>query len=185
MGYFEYEALDTLHNEIRLLQILPGKETDEIRCTLFHKPLASNSYIALSYSWTDHYLFRAENLKETEKLFVNDRAFILIGKNLASYLRHARREDEQTGSLWVDAICINQNDIKERGVQVLGMREIYGLARNVVVWLGHEADDSASALQFIKRIGKSSHSDSDLRTQRDLAVPRESQFNWWEAKELA
>jgi hypothetical protein len=33
--------------------------------------------------------------------------------------------------LWVDSVCINQNDIRERGEQVLLMRKIYKNAQFV------------------------------------------------------
>jgi len=39
-------------------------------------------------------------------------------------------------TLWVDAICINQNDVVERGHQVRLMRDIFSRAKRVVVWLG-------------------------------------------------
>ncbi|TLD11702.1 hypothetical protein PspLS_11785 [Pyricularia sp. CBS 133598] len=38
--------------------------------------------------------------------------------------------------LWVDALCINQGDVQERGVQVAKMGSIYGSSRRVVVFLG-------------------------------------------------
>jgi len=33
-------------------------------------------------------------------------------------------EDERLG-IWIDAVCINQNDVEERNVQVKRMRDIY------------------------------------------------------------
>lgn len=51
---------------------------------------------------------------------------------------------------WVDAICINQNDIQERGHQVDMMRIIYPKARLVVTWLGPSTANSDSAFSFIK-----------------------------------
>lgn len=38
--------------------------------------------------------------------------------------------------LWVDAVCINQADLKERSPQVLLMSTIYSSARCVNIWLG-------------------------------------------------
>jgi hypothetical protein len=38
--------------------------------------------------------------------------------------------------LWVDAICINQDDIEERNRQVKLMAFIYSRALAVLVWLG-------------------------------------------------
>jgi len=38
-------------------------------------------------------------------------------------------------TLWVDAICINQDDTEERARQVRSMAQIYAKANRVVVWL--------------------------------------------------
>jgi hypothetical protein len=54
--------------------------------------------------------------------------------------------------LWIDAICINQNDLKERGQQVKRMASIYKMARRVVVWLGEEEDNSTMALRTLEML---------------------------------
>ena len=51
------------------------------------------------------------------------------------YFRHAARRRV----LWVDAMCINQNDPDEKSEQVPIMGEIYSRATKVYAWLG-EAD---------------------------------------------
>jgi Heterokaryon incompatibility protein (HET) len=38
--------------------------------------------------------------------------------------------------LWIDAICVNQDDMDERAAYVLRMRDIYHDAKAVIVWLG-------------------------------------------------
>lgn len=48
--------------------------------------------------------------------------------------------------LWIDAICINQSDIKEREEQVARMAHIYKRARRVVVWLGDTDEDHNGGL---------------------------------------
>ena len=40
--------------------------------------------------------------------------------------------------LWVDAVCINQSDIEERGHQVKLMRRIYKNATRVLIWIGED-----------------------------------------------
>jgi hypothetical protein len=47
--------------------------------------------------------------------------------------------------LWVDALCINQDDIDERNAQVAQMHFIYQAAAAVFVWLG-SGDSSSEAL---------------------------------------
>ena len=54
--------------------------------------------------------------------------------------------------LWIDQICINQEDLQERGKQVELMRYIYRRAINVVIWLGDEGGDSKLALGFIREM---------------------------------
>jgi hypothetical protein len=45
--------------------------------------------------------------------------------------------------VWVDALCINQQDEVERAKQILRMKDIYSTARDTVVWLGPDEDGIA------------------------------------------
>jgi hypothetical protein len=49
---------------------------------------------------------------------------------------------------------INQSDIEERNSQITLMRRIYRSARQVKIWLGTEADHSATAVEVIEGIGR-------------------------------
>jgi hypothetical protein len=73
-----------------------------------------------------------------------------VTTNLEAALRHLRYEDRGR-VLWVDALCINQRDVRERNSQVKKMRSIYTGAKKVVVWLGPE-DDAKVALNFCKEL---------------------------------
>ena len=55
--------------------------------------------------------------------------------------------------VWIDAICINQNDDIERGEQVQLMRKIYAQAEQVLVWLGEASGSSDIAMEFLE-VGK-------------------------------
>ncbi|KAF2793996.1 hypothetical protein K505DRAFT_325083 [Melanomma pulvis-pyrius CBS 109.77] len=58
-------------------------------------------------------------------------------------------ESHTSNSLfWIDALCINQNDVDERSNQVKGMREIYQNARSVRIWLGSEISSVADEEAF-------------------------------------
>lgn len=70
--------------------------------------------------------------------------YIPLQKTLSDFLR--RHFDTITGAyrplpLWVDAICINQDDEDERTSQILLMGEIYSIAHQVIVWLGDYEED--------------------------------------------
>lgn len=54
--------------------------------------------------------------------------------------------------LWIDALCINQEDHRERAEQVRKMFSIYSRAKNVCIWLGIGNVDSERALSLAKRI---------------------------------
>lgn len=60
-----------------------------------------------------------------------------ITPNLALALRQLRRPfKEGARILWVDAVCINQDDDAERSAQVMKMKDIYSKAKCVLIWLG-------------------------------------------------
>ena len=107
-------------------------------------------YEALSYTWG------ADENPQTAFIPSTDNSAPLstlsISQNLAGALRHLRHELEPR-ILWVDAVCINQNDIQERGTQVTRMTDIYRLASKVVVWLGPESEDSNLAISTLDLIG--------------------------------
>lgn len=66
---------------------------------------------------------------------------------------------------WIDAICINQNDLNERAQQVNMMYNIYHQAEEVVVWLGRHDESTHLAHTVIERLG-SEWSDEGLRLHR-------------------
>ncbi|KAG4430662.1 hypothetical protein IFR05_013859 [Cadophora sp. M221] len=65
-----------------------------------------------------------------------------------SHLRHST----EPRILWVDAVCINQEDLKEREEQVTQMRLVYSCARRVLAWLGEEYENSDAAMSLLENI---------------------------------
>ncbi|KAF7552217.1 hypothetical protein G7Z17_g4464 [Cylindrodendrum hubeiense] len=123
-----YGPLSSDNREFRLLSLLPGALADEIRCQLHIASLDdSPSYEALSYTWG--------SLDHEAPIYLNGRPWTVTA-NLESALRRLRRGDGAPRTLWVDALCINQNDIAERGQQVGIMMHVYASAYDVLVWLG-------------------------------------------------
>ena len=100
-------------------------------------------YAALSYVWGDP--------ADTKAIILNG-AVVRVQRNLEAVLRTLSSRAEFHGNyrLWVDAICINQNDMKEKSRQILKMRTVYGNASEVVAWLGEEVDDSSKAFDLLQ-----------------------------------
>ncbi|KAF4624621.1 hypothetical protein G7Y89_g13548 [Cudoniella acicularis] len=110
-----YWTLDPSRSEIRLLKLEPGVRDADLHCSLVHKFLEGKPpYEALSYTWGD--------AKKRRDNFVDGYIFS-ITTNLEIALRYLRRSDEAR-TLWVDALCINQEDLQERAQQVRKMRYI-------------------------------------------------------------
>ncbi|KAK0624112.1 heterokaryon incompatibility protein-domain-containing protein [Immersiella caudata] len=57
-------------------------------------------------------------------------------------------------ALWVDVICINQNDIPERNAQVRRMPHMYRLAHRVLVWLSPGSPRSNLAMSTLHHLAK-------------------------------
>jgi hypothetical protein len=66
-------------------------------------------------------------------------------------LRYLRYEDKSR-VLWIDAIWVDQQNLKERGHQVQRMGDIYKSVDRIIVWLGPEDDYSASALKLMDEL---------------------------------
>lgn len=73
-------------------------------------------------------------------------------KRLARLKRYTRSHNQPL-HFWIDAICINQGNNKEKSFQVGLMREIYEWADHVFVWLGPADKSSDAAIRCIETIG--------------------------------
>lgn len=111
-------------------------------------------YVALSYAWGD--------VTNTRDITVNGHR-IAVGANLEGALRVLRHKQPIRAGykIWVDALCINQGDTVERGQEVKRMGKIYKHARNVVIWLGSEGEDSDKAMDLIRTLSNASTTGED------------------------
>jgi hypothetical protein len=69
--------------------------------------------------------------------------------NLRSALKHL----QPVLAIWIDALCIDQRDDKERGHELWPMTGVYQHASSVVVWLGLDEGRSRKAKDFLNETG--------------------------------
>ncbi|KAE9374144.1 HET-domain-containing protein, partial [Stipitochalara longipes BDJ] len=139
----KYLPLDqSIERTFRVLTLLPGPKDSQPRCTLSVSTWGDGhcSYEALSYVWGDS--------EARKPIMVNGKMFE-VTENLFSALSHLQFADRPR-SLWIDAICIDQENIKERNHQVASMGGIYRNCRKVLIWLGEKDNETESAVDFIK-----------------------------------
>ncbi|KAK7912137.1 HET-domain-containing protein [Apiospora marii] len=127
-----YHAPIRQKSETRILVLEPGKFEDPICGSLMVVSLPSEhtSYEALSYTWADE----SGDATPRRTIQLGGRPF-LITLNCENALRRLRRE-YVTRNVWVDAICIDQTNISERGHQVQLMPKIYSGAQTVLIYVG-------------------------------------------------
>ncbi|KAI1121265.1 HET-domain-containing protein [Nemania abortiva] len=109
-------------------------------------------YEALSYAWGPPQKIEAAEVMASETNSHQTRT-LPITRNLANALRHLRFCDRPR-TMWVDAVCIDQNNPQEQSEQVQRMGQIYLLASRVVAWLGPSLPDSSLALKTLTKIGE-------------------------------
>ena len=101
-------------------------------------------YIALSYVWGD-----PGNRRDIR---LNGHRFSVTA-NLYQALIHLRGSFEvhrMNLHVWIDAICINQNDLDERAAQVKKMDSIYSQSLAVRGFLGQPSPELAAELPLLK-----------------------------------
>ncbi|PMD32780.1 HET-domain-containing protein, partial [Hyaloscypha variabilis F] len=132
-----YQYTPLHHPEsIRLLTLLYGEFSSPIHVRLAEVRLSKKpQYEALSYSWATE----GGDTSLSSQIVCDEGKTLAVTKNCELALRYIRKGDSLT-TLWVDAICINQQDIKERGHQVGIMRNVYANATKVLVWLGEGSE---------------------------------------------
>jgi hypothetical protein len=73
-----------------------------------------------------------------------------ITRSMATALRRLRKK-AGTAKIWIDAICINQNNLQERAEQVSIMVIPYSQAKTVHFWLGQGDPTIEAALPIDRR----------------------------------
>ncbi|KAM0549854.1 hypothetical protein ACHAPJ_009296 [Fusarium lateritium] len=152
------KQLDVGRQDIRLLHVEPGTFDDPIKgyfslASLKEVEPKAIDFHALSYCWGDPTEREEILLAHDDSRIEGERTQqpFNIGKSAAQALRRLRHENE-TLVIWIDAVCINQDDLGERAQQVTLMSQIYTLASTVHIWLGEDNHGVEACLKLIRDI---------------------------------
>lgn len=137
---------------IRLIELHSATEKDAgLTCSIFHVDLFDDKdihppYAALSYAWGS---------EKKPHMLVCGSTKLPITESLDSALRAVRKPTWNI-LMWVDAVCIDQNNVHERNTQVANMIYVYSRASSVLVWTGEDDDRliGAKCLQWLELIGR-------------------------------
>jgi hypothetical protein len=163
---FQYQNL-TKPTTIRLLQFLEQGDNppnpNSIKLSMEEVDLdAKPSFSALSYVWGDHRppLNQAFSKKRSERCFhiLCNGYKIAVTYNLFCCLRQLANavdgplKDVRKVPLWIDQLCINQEDGEEKAKQVAMMGRIYSETQTVVSWLGEKDSRTDAAMQLLETL---------------------------------
>ena len=163
--YSREQCLLASKRSFRLLALSNSRSEDGfIVCSLQSYELADDQhpqYTALSYMWGDS--------RRCVPIVLNGVKFYITSSPLEA-LQHLKdiqqRHPDMCGRWWIDMLCINQDDDRERGHQVSNMRDIFQHANLVVAWLGPEADGSRDLMQGLNNRQPSETFDRQLHQTR-------------------
>ncbi|GFF61202.1 heterokaryon incompatibility protein 6, OR allele [Aspergillus udagawae] len=182
---YTYTDLNTT-DHFRLLELLPGSGSAALQCNIQSYRLDAFTlppYRALSYSGIESqyenlvvagqkilidsplrlsYEFRHPLICEGRKLLITTSL-----RDALRRIRHARLPIK----LWVDAVCINKENVIERSFHARMIPRIYRRATNVIAWLGEADGDSDKAITTVQRMieeTKHGRPSSDVLSAEDI-----------------
>jgi hypothetical protein len=167
--------------QITLLTLLPSKFDDKLRALISHHGISDKKkpkYEVLSYAHDEtESCASIEVLDEPKTCFPTESRghsswhTISIPQDLGvalRYLRLARRRR----TFWVDGIPIDQTTDKKKSERGARIKSILENAKQVVVWLGVDDEQSALAIRRMAIIAK------DLRTRYTTSGNYYQMFRW-------
>ncbi|KAH8804435.1 heterokaryon incompatibility protein-domain-containing protein [Xylogone sp. PMI_703] len=153
---YRYEPLCS-RDSIRLLVLEPAESVSmplqgSILQIRRHEETAKldscRSYSALSYVW-GRPIFSQQILLKSDSTEYN--SYLLITENVKDILKSLRKAHKPR-YLWIDAICLDQQNDEEKAEQIPLMGEIYSQAHKVHIWLGSDNEDETAKVFVFFRL---------------------------------
>jgi hypothetical protein len=129
MVAYRYDELPP--DAFRYLVLQPGLSDEPLSCSLHVSRIDEVKYESVSYAW---------GTGQRDQDIVCDDKILKITPNLYSVLQRVRLPDAPR-NLWADSICINQEDLEEKGRQVTIMGQIYRSAERVLICMGATGEE--------------------------------------------
>jgi hypothetical protein len=158
---FSHMPLDLSSSKtMRLIEVLPLQDgNSSVHCRLTHTTNEAE-YACLSYVWGTDSPDRAIyinglrfNVRQNLWDFLQYASF-KVSQNASAVVKDDRNQNVRsavTDLLWIDALCIDQDNTLERNHQVQQMGRFYEHAQHVVVWLGNDSDTASFLKEFTKQ----------------------------------
>ena len=181
---YEYTSI-TEPGTIRVIKLLPSLDIEaDLHCSLQYQRLddfqdgVAGHYTALSYVWGD--------ATDVRTIFVEGRR-LAITASLHCALRHIRHT-HHASYFWADGICINQDVVAERNIQVSMMGSIYKTAHRTIIFLGPSCASCNEVMESISSIASSAREFAATPEHREVLSKHILSHPWftrvWTLQEL-
>jgi hypothetical protein len=137
---FRHEPLDLNKASIRLIEVLPADGSGIVQCRIRHATMEAR-YACVSYVWgppDDTHAIHLEGKPFSVRSNIWD--FLTTVSTAIECPEQADKGNptldfrEAAKSLWIDALCIDQDNTGEKNHQVQQMGQIFSSAQHVIAW---------------------------------------------------
>jgi hypothetical protein len=136
---YTYDILPDAQGYFRYLVLKAGSDDEPLACDIHTARIEDVSYEAISYVWGSE--------QKPETMLCGEQ-MIPITVNLHAALARLRLPDEER-VLWADSVCIDQDNLQEKGPQVAQMGDIYREASHVLICLDDDVGEHALGVSHL------------------------------------
>ncbi|KAH7207127.1 heterokaryon incompatibility protein-domain-containing protein [Fusarium oxysporum] len=144
---FKHQPLADPAGQIRLVEVISQPDMPLELSLSVHQITQSPDYYAISYTWGDS--------RFAKDITINSQSMIVTENCRYALTQVRNRYPSHPGEhifIWIDSICINQDDNKEKSYQVAVMSDIYTVASKVLACVGPHQDNSQILRNFFDSI---------------------------------